>query len=340
VQIDCEIVDVYQWAPRSDPAYVQSVDGREASIPSKKICIYHLNGDEVEPCVAALEKRGFNFDDHVNIAMPAWELPIYPAEWADKLKRFDACWSISQFVQAALTGAGLHSLFVGQSAEVAKRSFLPRRHFGIRESAFACLHFFDTSSYVSRKNPEAAIETFRQLREARPFDDLQLVLKVKGDLATDAFIERLAVSNQDVVLINEQLSSYRTQSLIRCCDAFLSLHRAEGYGRGLGEAMSLGRLAVGTGWSGNMDFMTADGAITVDYGMIAVRQGEYPHGAGNEWAEPNPYDAALKLRRLIDSPADLRRMTARGSRDLLHKSGDRAVGLRAFRALEQMEVIR
>lgn len=334
VQIDCEVVDVYQWAPRVDPAHQAIVGDREASIPTQKICVYHLNGDEVEPCVAALKARGFDFDAHINIVMPAWELPVYPEEWAEKLRRFDACWAISEFVNASLSKAGLPSRFVGQAAEVDKRSFLPRKHFGIRESAFAILHFFDTSSYVARKNPAAAIETFRQLREKRPFDDLQLILKVKGDMATADFIQSLAMQSQDIVIIDEQLSTFRVQSLIRCSDAFLSLHRSEGYGRGLAEAMSLETLAVGTGWSGNMDFMHADNSLLVDYNLVSVKEGEYPFGKGNRWAEADPFDAAVKLQKVIDSPADFRRLTARAARDIFSHSGHRAVGLRILQALE------
>lgn len=336
-QIDCEVVDVYQWAPRTDPEHQAIVGDREARIPTQNICIYHLNGDEVEPCVAALEARGFDFAAHINIVMPAWELPDYPREWADKLKRFDACWAISQFVNASLQGAGLPSRFVGQSAEVEKRSFMPRKHFGIRESAFAILHFFDTSSYVARKNPAAAIEAFRKLRDSRPFDDLQLILKVKGDMATADFIQSLAVQSHDVVVIDEQLTNFRVQSLIRCADTFLSLHRSEGYGRGLAEAMSLGTLAAGTGWSGNMDFMHADNSVLVDHMLVPVKPGEYPFGEGNQWAEADPADAAAKLQKLIDAPADLRRMTARAAHDLIARSGHRAVGLRILQALEAVK---
>lgn len=333
VQIDCEVVDVYQWAPRDDAAHQVLVGDKEASIPTREICVYHLNGDEVEPCIAALEARGFDFASHINFVMPAWELPNYPDEWAEKLQRFDGCWAISEFVNTSLLNAGLASSFVGQSAEVQKRSFLPRRHFGIRESAFAILHFFDTGSYVARKNPAAAIETFRRLRESRPFDDIQLILKVKGETATSEFIQSLAVQSQDVVIIDERLTTFRVQSLLRCADVFLSLHRSEGFGRGLAEAMSLGTLAVGTNWSGNLDFMSADNSLPIDYDLVPVKPGEYPFGAGNHWAEADTDNAAMQLQKVIDSPVDLRRLTTRAARDLIARSGHRAVGLRILQAL-------
>lgn len=337
VQVECEIVDVYQWAPRSDPAYTRLIGERESDVPTADICIFHLNGDEVEPSVAALEKRGFRFADHTNIIMPAWELPVYPEIWAPLIGRFHARWAISRFVAASIQAAGLDAVFIGQSGEVKRESFLPRRHFGIRETAFVLFHFFDTSSYVARKNPSAAIEMFRSLRTTRPYDDIQLVLKVKGEEGAGELLESLHLSPDDVVIITEQLSTFETMSLVRGCDAFVSLHRSEGYGRGLSEAMSLGRLAVGTAWSGNLDFMTADNSVLVDYELVAVNDGEYPHGAGNRWAEADPLDAARKLRKLIDSPADYRTTVARAARDVLRTTGDRAVGMRALHQLKALQ---
>ena len=67
----------------------------------------------------------------------------------------------------------------------------------------------------------------------------------------------------------------------------MSLHRAEGFGRGLGEAMALGRLALGTGWSGNVDFMTEKNSLLVRHRMVKLKRDEYPHWQGQSWAEPD-----------------------------------------------------
>jgi hypothetical protein len=70
----------------------------------------------------------------------------------------------------------------------------------------------------------------------------------------------------------------------RCCDAFVSVHHREGFGRGLAEAMAFGKLIIGTAWSGNMAFMNAQRACLVDFQLIPVKEGEYPSAEGQVWA--------------------------------------------------------
>ena len=150
---------------------------------------------------------------------------------------------------------------------------LPRRYFGIRKSAFVLLNFFDLSSYSTRKNPEAVLALLERIRAADPYRDVQLVLKAKnGESGAEAWAAELKPDAQ-LKIIATPLDSFEVKSLINACDCFVSLHRAEGFGRGLGEAMALGRLAMGTGWSGNVDFMTAENSLLVPHDLIDAEAG-------------------------------------------------------------------
>jgi glycosyltransferase involved in cell wall biosynthesis len=222
--------------------------------------------------------------------------------------------------------------------EPADGPLLPRRHFGIRESAYAFLHFFDLSSYASRKNPDAVLELFKKLGAAEPFADLQLVLKVKhGEFGAAEwareFQARHALPGQ-LVLIERPLDSLGVRSLIAACDCFVSLHRAEGFGRGLGEAMALGRLAVGTNWSGNTDFLNEKSGIAVDYRLIAVGDDDYPHSAGQCWAEADVGDAFAKMQPILANPAQGRALAKQGQAAILRSHSNRAVGLRMLDRIE------
>src|SRR5262249_11849697 len=156
--------------------------------------------------------------------------------------------------------------------EVPLGHFLPRKYFGIRESAFVILHFFDLSSYTSRKNPDAVLTMFKAIRQKREFDDIQLVLKVKeGDKDAGEWLRRIGDQAPEAHLISRPLTALETKSLINACDCFVSLHRSEGFGRGTGEAMFLGRLAMATAWSGNLDYMTNENSLLVDYGLVPVQ---------------------------------------------------------------------
>src|SRR6185437_4750059 len=248
--------------------------------------IFHVNGDEVGPVLAHIEGREISFRAGYNIIMPAWELSRYPEVWIDALSRFDEIWAISHFVESSLAAAGMQSIHIGQSAEVRLRAFLPRRYFGIRESAFVFLHFFDLSSYAARKNPMAVIELYEAVKARRPHDDVQLVLKVKkGAEREEDCLLPLRERLPNAVFVSELLDTFETHSLIAACDCFVSLHRGEGFGRGPAEAMFIGKLALATGWSGNLDFMTPDTSLLVDYRLVDVASGEYPHSDGQQWAE-------------------------------------------------------
>src|SRR5262249_48568992 len=101
-------------------------------------------------------------------------------------------------------------------------------------------------------------------------------LKVKdGESGADDWLAPLRERLPHTVCISNPLNALETRSLINCCDCFASLHRSEGFGRGTGEAMFLGRLALATGWSGNLDYMTAENSLLADYRLVPVGHNEY-----------------------------------------------------------------
>ena len=333
VHLPHRVFDIFRYAQRADAAHTRLLGALEVETPPGGIRIFHVNGDEVDSVIAAFEARGGDFAAGHNIVVPAWELPSYPKTWALSLQKFDEIWALSHFIADSLATAGLKSHFVGQAIEFEPGPTLPRRHFGIRESAFVLLHFFDLSSYATRKNPDAVLDLFARLRADDPFADLQLVLKVKnGEKAAEDWAETVAGDPQ-IKVIATPLDTLGVKSLINACDVFVSLHRAEGFGRGLGEAMGLGRLALGTHWSGNVDFMTAENSLPVGYELVKLRRDAYPHWRGQSWAEADVADAHRLLRPILADPARAAALARRGQHEALQSHGNRAVGLRILRRL-------
>jgi hypothetical protein len=334
VHLHHRVFDIFRYAQRVDPAHAAVVAPLERDDLPDGIRIFHINGDEVERVREAFTARGGRLEDGYNIIMPAWELPEYPAAWTPALRRFDEVWAISRFTQGALAQAGIDSHLIGQAIEGAPGGLLPRRHFGIRESAFVILNFFDLSSYASRKNPAAVLAMFDKLRAAHPFRDLLLVLKAKnGERGAEEWAATVA-SDPQITVQATPLDTLGVRSLMNACDCFVSLHRAEGFGRGLGEAMALGRLAMGTGWSGNLDFMTPDNALLVDHAMVALGPDDYPFGAGQSWAEPDVDHACALLEPVLADPARGTVTARRGQFEVLKSHGNRAVGVRILARIE------
>lgn len=336
VKVEAKVLDVFRYARRSDPAHRAAIDAVECTALPGGIRIFHINGDEIEPVLAALEASGADLALGYNIIVPAWELPRYPKPWAKLLHRFDEVWALSHFIQGALAASGVESHLVGQSVQSPPEAMLPRRYFGLSESATVLLTMFDVSSHARRKNPEAVLDLFDRLCGQNPLLDLQLVLKVKdGEQPAGEWATRVA-ANPRVRTITEPLDTHGVRSLLNACDVFVSLHRSEGFGRGLGEAMALGRLAMGTGWSGNLDFMTARNSLLVQHRLVPLQPGDYPHARGQRWAEPDIDHALRLLGQVLADPEHARALARRGRADVLLGHGDRAVGLRMLDRLEQI----
>jgi glycosyltransferase involved in cell wall biosynthesis len=292
------------------------------------INIFNLNGDEIEPVLKHLGgmPKGFN------IIAPAWELPRFPAEWAEQVNRFDEAWCESAFIQQSVAAAArIPVLHMRLATEIKLEFFIGRRKFGIPEDSYTFLNFFDFRSYIQRKNPGAVLECFRRVIARRPWAKTNLVIKLHGaEAAPEAYQEFLAAVDSlagRVVVINATLREAEVHNLIRACDAFVSLHRAEGYGLGLAEAMYLGKPVIGTGYSGNMDFMTPKNSYPVDYTLIPVPEGAYPHAEDQSWADPDLEDATRKMLKLVDDPTSGRALGAIASRDMRVNFSYRAAGL-------------
>jgi glycosyltransferase involved in cell wall biosynthesis len=342
VHVEPLVYDIFRFATRSDHAHARLLAGREVDAVGGGVRIFHLNGDEVDNARAAFAERGLDWHGGRNIIVPAWELPRYPTEWASRLRLFDEVWALSGFIQQALAAAGVESHLIGQSVEPVDGPLLPRRHFGIRESAYAFLLAFDLTSYSRRKNPEAVLEFFKRLVAVDPLADLQLVLKVKqGEFGAPEWARAFQAEYQlpgKLVLIDRPLDSLGMRSLMAACDCFVSLHRAEGFGRGLGEAMALGRLAVGTNWSGSVDFLTAETGVAVAYRLVELDAGDYPHGDGQVWAEADVDDAVAQVTALLAEPKRARELARAGQAAVLRGWSHRALGLRMLERVEGRSV--
>jgi len=299
--------------------------------------LFHLNGDEIEP---ALKQLG-GMPEGYNIVAPFWELPRFPEVWARQVERFDEVWANSAFIGETLRQAvKIPVTDVKLAVEVDFSAFESRRRFGIPEDCYAFFTFFDGRSYVERKNPRAVVECFKRVAAARPLARICLVLKLHGgeNAAEDVqnLLAEVTALGERVVVVNEAMPEERVHNLIRCCDAFVSLHRAEGFGLGMAEAMFLGKPAVATGWSGNMTFMTAENSYPIGYELVAVPEGGYPHWEAQTWAEPDLDEATAVMLALVDAPEDGRERGKRASREMRQGFSYRAAGLRYKQRLEEI----
>ena len=248
-----------------------------------------------------------------------WELENFPLDWHQALDHVDEIMVSSAFVEQSVRRVCSKPVTrVPLPLVLGSDSGLQRSHFGLREGDYVFFCSFDFNSTVFRKNPHAVIEAFRK---AFPRGDEKVTLLIKssnGDRHAEWLMQLLAVAASDrrIMVRDDMLERHDLQALHRCIDVYVSLHRCEGFGLGMAEAMCMGKPVVATAYSGNMEFMTTANSCLVDYRMIAVQRGEYPHAEGQQWADPDPQHAARYMRALYQDRELASCLGAQAARDM------------------------
>jgi glycosyltransferase involved in cell wall biosynthesis len=300
---------------------------------SPEVNLVGINGLEMWGLVAL---RGAEyFERRPAVGIWAWETDEVPEPMFEHAGLLDEIWVYSDYVAANLaphTDTPVATMPIplapGEpAAETGRSPELP--------AGFRFLFSFDFLGTVRRKNPEGVVAAFT--RAFRPGEGPQLVLKaMNGDLRPDArgaLIEAFE-GRPDITLLDEALNPADHAELFRRCDCYVSLHRSEGFGLTLAEAMSLGMPAVATGYSGNTDFMTAENSFLVDYELTQVGPGGEHYPAGGTFAEPDVEQAAALLREIWLNPDQARRRGHRGRDEVRRSLAPEVVGAAARRRLE------
>lgn len=239
----------------------------------------------------------------------AWELPRTPNDWKYGVPFVHEVWAQSKFTADAITPIADGRPIRIVPHPVAARYTEPFTASSVATAGrpFTVLTMFDMGSSFARKNPCAAITAFREAFGNNP--STQLLIKVQN---TSLFVEgrkqlEKAISGTtNITLIEQRMSLSELARLYERVDVLLSLHRSEGFGLSLAEAMLRGIPVVATNWSGNTDFVSVATGIPVGFDLVAA---EDPQGTYNypdlKWAEANVYEAARALSNLRDDPVVL-----------------------------------
>jgi len=264
--------------------------------------IFHVNADEMVNAQIHLGKD--LFADRYNIGYWAWELSHFPDAWCPSLQLVDEIWAPSRFIEQAIADKTSSPVIrMPLAVDFPEPNGMGREAFGLPEDRFLFLFFFDFTSYVHRKNPHAVIQAFLQAFPDSSDSRTGLVIKMNGmglrPKEYHTFLQSIDGEDPRIILMDKVLTDRETKSLVKLCDCFLSLHRSEGFGRGLAEAMYLGKPVIATGYSGNLDFTNEQNACLVDYRLVPVNEHEYPFATGQKWADPDIDHAVWYMRRLI-----------------------------------------
>lgn len=260
-------------------------------------------------CLTALEhlrlfvERGTElFRDRYTIGYWPWELHNWPANWEHCFNLIDEAWASSQHIEQAMrriSPVPVHwmPMAVRLPPEIDLSAPRQRARFGLPQDKTLFVFSFDGNSFASRKNPLGVLEAFQRAFKTSD-QHVGLVIKCMRSYPHNSMWQQIkAAAHHDkrIYVIDEILDKVDVLELYRACDCFVSLHRAEGFGRGIAEALLLGLEVIATDHGGNTDFCRIAGSRLIPYKMTKLNLDDYVESSGQLWAEPDISAAAKAL---------------------------------------------
>ena len=306
---------------------------------SYAIDIVHANPDELESLV---RRRGRNvMRGRHRIGAWNWELATFPDAWTPAFAHLDEVWAPSAFTRQSIASkAPIPVVRMPYAVHIPALlpDYITRRMFGIPDDAFTFLFAFDAWSYPERKNPLAVVRAFREAFGDRR-DVFLLVKMLHAHSLPHLFTEMLDAMGgaPNMGLTLTALSRDEMYALTAICDAYVSLHRAEGFGLPLAEAMRLGKPVVATAYSSNLDVMNEANSMLVGCRMIEIEKDAGPYTRGNVWADADVTHAAACMRTLADDRALAARLGSQAQADIARDYSVEAIGRSISARLREIE---
>jgi glycosyltransferase involved in cell wall biosynthesis len=251
-----------------------------------------------------------------------WEAEKFPDHLLPAFDFVDEVWAPSRFIADSLERTGRGAVVpIRMPVPVPTWSTsLTRQDLGLPEG-FLVLFTFDFASVLDRKNPLGLIEAY--CRAFGPHDGASLVLKTVGGARHWELMEllRASIHRSDILVMDGIVRPHHVKAMMELSDCYASLHRSEGFGLGLAEAMALGKPVVATGWSGNMDFMDEENSYLVPADLVPIPDDVHVYGGLGRWAEPDLDAAAGALRSIHDDPSGAAALGGR-ARDHMARTRD------------------
>lgn len=296
----------------------------DALFDTTLLCINAKETPSVSASVADVVKGTYR------IGMWYWETEDFPKSQHKGFRHVDEVWVATEFIRSAIEPHSSVPVRTMMPALPQPGShpdpFVARLRLGLPDRPIL-LFAFDYASIAERKNPWGLVDAFEAA--FAPGEGPLLVIKsISGD-RNPAQAERLRLrvaGSPDVRLIEDYLDADDRDALMAACDCYISLHRSEGLGLTMAEAMAMGKPVIATAYGGNLQFMTDQNSYLVPFERVDIPRGAGPYTPGATWADPD-LDAAARLMQTVfeDLPLAAER-GRRAAHDLRTKHSPQVAG--------------
>ncbi len=308
------------------------VDYEQKTAPYS-INLVHLNPNELFGVVG----KGL-LKSRYNIGFWLWEVPEFPSEWSYAFELMDEIWTPADFVTQAIqkcTQKRVYTMPYGFRTPPTKDA-CTRRYFGLPNDQFLFLVSYDGNSVSERKNPLGAVRAYCKAFSGAEKD---VGIVVKATHAREEELKKIIelLDGYNVYILTDSFDKAEFNSLIKSVDVYVSLHRAEGFGLVMAEAMLLGTPVIATAWSANMEFMNEDVACLVPAEIVALDEECAPYHKGDHWAQPDEMQAAKWMRKLYVNRTFGMELAEKAQRHMEENLTLQSAGKRMQERIEQIE---
>lgn len=272
------------------------------------------NPDIVLPVFFKLLK--FKFLKSINIGLWFWEMDNVPFRWKLLSRVIDEIWVSSRFIMRPFARFGLPTFKIPFLINKKELDLIPSNK-SKSKNIFTFIFTFDFLSYFDRKNPIAVIDAF--IKAFGNSNQFKLIIKSRnGMMKIDQ--KKLILDKihkiKNITFIDKNYSYIKTLELVNKSDCYISLHRSEGLGLGMAEAMYLNKPVIATNYSGNLEFMNKKNSFLVNRKLVKIQSGQYIYHHQNNWAEPSIDQAAMLMRNVFEQKKMTKRIALKGKNDI------------------------
>lgn len=292
------------------------IEERQPWSAESDINIVCVNADQT-PAFARKVGPAF-YAGRYTIGVWFWEVEDFSPLFYGAINHVDELWVASRFIHqvfAKISPKPIHKFHL-PVIKPAIDATLSRADLGLPDR-FTFLFSFDFFSVLDRKNPAGVIKAFQSAFQ--PGAGPALVIKtINGDKKI-LDLEKLrfaAAGHPDISIVDGYVSAIVKDTMTARCDCYVSLHRSEGYGLTMAEAMSLGKPVIATGYSGNMEFMTPENSYLCSYEYRTIGPGSPPYPPTSRWAEPDLDEAARFMRHVYENQDEAHALGLRAAEDM------------------------
>ncbi|MEG5014884.1 MULTISPECIES: glycosyltransferase [unclassified Microcoleus] len=300
--------------------------------------LIQVNADEV---ATFIKDRGSSyFENKYNIGFWAWELPEFPPEWQPAFNNFHEIWTYSNYCAEAISAVSPIPVIKIMPSIALPAPSLNREALNLPKDKFIFLFVFDFSSRIERKNSLATIQAFKQAFG----EDNSVLLVIKSSNSTQHLEQqkllKSAIANcSNIKHLDGYLSKNKLNGLLYNCDCYVSLHRCEGFGLTMAEAMFYGKPVIATGYSSNTEFMNVGNSYLVKYKLIPIEQDCGPYKKGNVWAQADVEHAADLMRYVCNNYREAQQIGAIAAEEIKTLLNPQVTGNKIRKRLEYIAEI-